>query len=57
MTDNAKDIRVTIEHLPNSSEWEYEVWIDGVTTYGYECYYLDASWAVGYLLEAAGVEI
>lgn len=52
---SATDIRITIEKSPNSSEWEYEVWIDGMTVYGYEHDYDNACNAIEYVLEREGV--
>lgn len=54
---SAADIRITIEKSPNSSEWGYEVWIDGMTVYGYEHDYSNACSAVEHVLEREGVRV
>lgn len=46
------DIRITIEKSPNSNEWEYEVWINGATVYGYEHDYSNACSAIEHVLES-----
>ena len=56
-TTSATDIRITIEKSPSSSEWEYEVWIDGMTVYGYEHGYSNACSAVEYVLGREGVSV
>ena len=59
MSDNddyGKDVRVSLEKMPSSREWSWEVRVDGASVYGYEHDYLNAEDMVQDALREMGVD-
>ena len=55
-TEWAKDVRITIEKMPNSHHWSWSCKVDGKEWYGYEHDYLNAEAEMHDKLQELGVD-